>query len=335
MMTSKERVHAAVEFSGPDKIPFIPCYLPASLKHYEGLAALLEKYPSDIAGDGNLGLDNPLYKKGQWIDEWHCEWTVLRDGILGQVTGHPLADDKALDSYIWPNAMDLDISEDIIATQYAAEKYVRVGWVTFFERMVDLRGFEQAMIDIGSESTVFMEIKEKIFQYNMTLIDRLTALDADCVAFADDWGSQLNMMINPKAWEKHFLPAYKEQFSKVKNAGMHVYFHTDGYTMPILPMLADAGVDIFWADMTVNPPEELASLLGGKVCFQALTDVQFAMVNSSPDEVRAYAKRLMKLFGDFKGGLIGCSEVDPDQPWENVVAMYETLNECGAYPLQK
>jgi hypothetical protein len=332
-MTSRERVKAAVEFTGPDKIPFIHCYLPVAMREYEGLPVLLQKYPSDIAGEGNTSLNNPLYKQGTWTDEWGCVWTVLRDGIMGQVTVHPLADDADFTGYKWPNARETDISEDIAAVKDRGEKYTRVGWLTLFERMIDLRGFEETMIDIYSGSETFYEVRDNILQYNMDLLDRLTELGADCIAFADDWGSQLNMLISPDLWEKYFLPVYRKMFEKVRAKGMHVFFHTDGYTMPILPKLVEAGVDIFWADMTVNPPEQLAKELGGKVCFQALTDVQYTLLHASVDGVRAYIKKLIMLFGNFNGGLIGCSEIDPDQPWENVVVAYKTFNECGVYPL--
>jgi len=174
----------------------------------------------------------------------------------------------------------------------------------------------------------------QIKKYNMEMIERLVALDADCVAFADDWGSQLNLMISPVQWNKHFLPVYEEMFAKVHEAGKHVYFHTDGYTMPILPALASAGVNIFWADIGVlNPAEELAEKLGGKVCFQSLTDVQFLILQETPEGIRRYVKELIRLFGNYGGGFIACHEIDPDQPWENVVAMLEAFHEYGTYPL--
>jgi len=333
-MTSRERVQAAVNFTTPDKIPHIHCYLPASFKAFEGLGELLDRYPSDIVGDGNLGLDNPLYKKGEWLDEWNCLWTVIHDGIMGQVTGHPLGEDDAIRTYVWPQAAGADLSEDADAVKNKGDKYARVGWLTFFEQMISLRGFEKTMMDIIDETPVFFEMHKQIFEYNMDMLDRLLAFDADCVSFADDWGSQLNLMISPALWEKHFLPVYTEMFAKVRASGKHVFFHTDGYTMPILPKLVDAGTDIFWVDLTVNPTEELAQKLGGKVCFQGLTDIQFMIHKETPDGVRNYAKKLMRLFGDHGGGFIACSEIEPDQPWENVVAMIETFNECGDYPLQ-
>jgi len=335
-MTSKERMKAAVNFKGPDRVPHMHCALPASFNVFEGLPELYKKYPSDLVGDGNLGPDDPLYKKGEWLDQWNCLWTVLTDGMLGQVTVHPLAEDDALNKYSWPMAADDDISAEVQAARDESDKYSRVGWLTFFERMVDLRGFEKTMMDIVDETPVFLEMHKQIKKYNMDMLDRLCALDADCVAFADDWGSQLNLMISPVQWKKLFLPVYEEMFDKVRRSGKHVYFHTDGYTMPILPYLTDAGVNIFWADIgVVNPMEELIQKLGGKVCFQSLTDVQFLIHNETTEGIKRYAKNIIEGFGSYGGGIIACHEIDPDQPWENVVAMLDAFREYGTYPIIK
>ena len=51
-MTSKERVVAAIEFKGPDRLPHRHCYLPATLKRYpdigklpwENIKAILETF---------------------------------------------------------------------------------------------------------------------------------------------------------------------------------------------------------------------------------------------------------------------------------------------------
>lgn len=333
-MTGKERVSAAVNFTGPDRVPFIHSYLPAAFVKHPGLPELLRQYPSDIVGEGNVGLDNPLYKKGQWTDEFGCLWTVCEDGLLGQVTGHPLEKDEALPAYRWPSAYDTDISDIEKTAREKGDRYARLGWITFFERMVDLRGFENLLVDIYENSAVFAEMSRQVLKYNMDLIDRLLALDGDCIAFADDWGSQLNLLIHPAQWEEHFLPVYREMFQKVRAAGKHVFFHSDGYTMQILPKVVEAGANILWVDMTVNPMESLSELLGGKVCFQGLTDVQFLIRNGTPDEVRAYIKKLMRLFGNYNGGFIACSEIGPDQPWENIKAAVETFHEYGQYPLK-
>ena len=52
-MTSRERVIAAIEFKGPDKVPFAHSFLPSSFAAFPDLPTLLKKYPSDFIGDVN------------------------------------------------------------------------------------------------------------------------------------------------------------------------------------------------------------------------------------------------------------------------------------------
>lgn len=338
-MTSRERVIAAIEFKGPDRLPHRHCYLPATIKQYPDLGKLLKEFPSDFAGDdlpeaSSYNASN-LYKAGQWVDEWNCTWTVLKDGFLGQVTGHPLEDLDSLKEYCWPEACNSDISAAVKIVENRGERYVLLGELTLFERMVDLRGFENIMTDIAAGEPELLKIRDNVLKYNLDMIDRLLELKPDGIYMADDWGSQISLMINPSIWRELFLPAYRKMFQRIREAGKHVFFHTDGYTIDILPDLVDAGVNVFWADLTVNPLDILKSRLGGRVCFLGLTDVQFVMRWGTPADVERHGKELIKALAIFNGGFIACSELDPDQPWENIRTIIETFYRYGSYPIQE
>jgi uroporphyrinogen decarboxylase len=253
---------------------------------------------------------------------------------MGQVTGHPLGDIDRLNGYRWPKAADKDFSRYGKKEFKHGDRYIMLdGGMTLFERMIDLRGFEEAMADIAEPGPAFYEIRDRIVDYNISIIDRLLEYGPDGIYLSDDWGSQISLMINPEHWRTLFLPCYIRMFERIRQAGKHVFFHTDGYTADILPDLVKAGADVFWADLTVNPLSLLKEELGGKVCFQGLTDVQFTMRWGTPAEVEAHGKALIKDLGDFNGGFIACSEADPDQPWENIKSIYETFHRFGAYPL--
>lgn len=336
-MTSRERAIAAIEFTGPDRIPQMVWSLPSAYAVHNRLPELYARYPSDFAGqDGTAPEVLPKeYRVGRWTDEWHCTWSVLRPGCIGQVTVHPLANLKELHDFSWPVPGEWPGMED--ARRLAANrgsKYVMLGWMTLWERMIGLLGFENLLTELVLGNPALVEIRDQIVEYNVGLARELLKFDADGIYFADDWGTQVAMMISPKLWQELFLPAYRRQFEPVKAAGKHVFMHTDGVTLDILPDFVDAGVDVFWADLLLNPLHEVRRRLGGKVCFQAMTDVQFVMRSGTPHQVRQHACDLIGALGSFNGGVIGCHEVSPDQPWENVVALIETMHAESPYPLR-
>jgi len=337
-MTGVERVTAAIELTGPDRLPHKHCFLPATVRRYPGIIQLLQEYPSDFADDGQYTKDmdmSGIYRLGQWTDEWGCVWTNVIEGIMGQVTGHPLSDFNKLNNYLWPRAKDADLTSSKELTENRSDKYLLLSHnsLTLFERLVDLRGFENAMMDIAEVPPEFLEMRDRIVEYNLEIIDRLLELEPDGIYLSDDWGSQKSLMIDPESWRELYLPCYQKMFSRVRQAGKHVFYHTDGYTIDILSDLVEAGAQVFWVDLTVNPLQTLHNELGGKVCFLGLTDVQFTMRWGSPIDVENHGKELIKALAVFDGGFIACSESGPDQPWENIKAIYKTFFQYGRYPI--
>ena len=171
-----------------------------------------------------------------------------------------------------------------------------------FERMVALRGFENVMMDIATGAPELLLLRDRIVDFNLKMTGRLLELDPDGIGFSDDRGSQRSLLVQPSVWREVFLPAYKRLFARVREAGKHVFFHSDGYTLDILPDLVEAGAQQFWVDLTVNGLGRLRELLGGKVCFQALPDVQFTLRYGSAEDVKAHAKDMIAALGSFNGG---------------------------------
>ena len=336
-MTSRERVIAAIEFTGPDRIPQMCCALPSAYAVHDRLPELYGRYPSDFVGQDGIAPESlpKEYVVGRWADEWQCIWEVLQSGQIGQVTVHPLASLDAVRSFVWPIPAESPGLAD--ARQLAGgrdARYLLLGWMTLWERMIGLVGFENLLTELALGNTAIVEIRDRIVEHNVGLVRELLKLDPDGIYFADDWGTQLALMISPKLWRELFLPAYRRQFEPIRSLGKHVFMHSDGVTSDVLPDLVDAGVNVFWVDLTLNPLDQLRRRLGGKVCFQTLTDVQFLARNGTPDQVRQHVRNLIAALGSFDGGVIGCHEVAPDQPWENVVAALDAFDVEASYPLR-
>jgi uroporphyrinogen decarboxylase len=327
-LNSRERVIRAIEFELPDRIPITNAALPAaSLKYGDRLNRIFAKYPSDFGRSYPPSTyPDQAYFLGRrtYVDDWGCEWAMLRKGIMGQVKGHPLSDLKALQGYRFPKLHEPE------------RKYSMGDGGNLFERMQWLRGFEKLMVDLITRREEIYTIRDEIVDYNLRLIRRSLEFDVDGIGFADDWGTQRGLMISPSLWREFFKPAYRKMFDEVRRVGKHIFLHSDGYIMDIIPDLIELGVDVLSeAELQVNGIDALASEFGGRICFLGNLDTQGILPFGSVDEVKRHAVHAIQALGSFDGGFIGDFEVHPDIPLRNVRAAFEAFAQYGRYPLAR
>ena len=119
-------------------------------------------------------------------------------------------------------------------------------WITlegFFWFPRTMMGFFKLMMAYYDQPELLHKICQDLLEFNLAWIDRWLAMDYQGLHFADDWGSQTNLLIAPDRWRQFFKPVYAAMFSKVKSAGLDVWFHSDGNIIDILPDLIELGVD--------------------------------------------------------------------------------------------
>jgi len=328
-MTSKERVTAAIHFLGPDRIPIKIGYISHEVLKNPAYSDILCQLSDDFSDGDGIGWYNAGCKMGTNIDEWQCEWLNLTEGGLGQVVKHPLDDISKLNSYVWPKAEDVDMTYARERSENRGDKYYLSGYISIYERMIFLRGFENLLMDIALGEEHFYVIRDKILEYNLALMDRMLELNPYGIFLADDWGSQRSLMINPDAWRKLFLPVYKEMFSKVHEKGKDVFFHSDGYVTDILPDLTEAGVNVFWVEFGVNKLDELKNILGGKAAFLSLPDTQIIEFGTD-SEIEAHAKEQIYMLGDYNGGFITYPYIEDNK---RSLKLFESYMKYSKYPL--
>jgi len=127
--------------------------------------------------------------------------------------------------------------------------------------------------------------------------DRIPVMHAALPAgilFQDEWGTQRQLIINPKTWRELFKPYYKKLFDTVHNSGRHVHFHTDGNTLDIIPDLIEIGVDVLNPQFSAVNLENLAKIAAGRVCIRSDIDRQYILTRATPEEVDLYVKKIIK-----------------------------------------
>ena len=338
-MNSRERVQRALRFQNPDHVPISHAVLPAAqLKYGAALDAILTEYREDFGWDymADLPLESfpALYKHGRNRDAfgtvWHVEWA----GICGIPVECPIPNLDCYDHYRWP--------EDFTAgppsgRQYSGHIcgfddrwYARGAWITYFEQLQQLRGMENFMMDLASQPAGFLRLMDDMLAFNLRWIDRWTKLEYDGIHFADDWGGQRGLLINPGQWRALFKPRYAEMFRRVRDAGMDVWYHTDGRVNDIFGDLIEIGVNAINCQVAVIGHDWIAANARGKVAFRTDIDRQRALPFGSPRQVQEEVQRTFEACGAKDGGVVACGEIGPDVPLENIRAMYEAFRKFGS-----
>ena len=166
----------------PDTIPVDISILPAAwLKYGEELQRLVDDYPQFFGGmkkDLTKIIEQlpPSYRKGIFIDEWNCVWSNVCDGNEAIVTGHPLK-----------------CEEDVYALKIPDNRTGRLPHGFMYLRLLDLCGFEDAMIYFAEEGETIRVLIDKVLEYNLYQVAAILPHMADIVYFGDDLGNGQRM----------------------------------------------------------------------------------------------------------------------------------------------
>lgn len=339
-MNSRERVNRAIRFQGPDRAPISHAVLPAAqLQYGPALEEILAEFREDFGWDGleDMTMDEypPVYKQGTQVDSFGTVWRVERMGVCGIPVGWPLADLSRYDAYRWPDDFPAGPPR---RRQYSGHRcglddrwYARGAWITYFEQLQQLRGMENLLVDIAEESADFYRLLDDLLAFNLRWVEKWVALPYEGLHFADDWGDQRGLMIRPAAWRRIFKPRYAEMFRRVREAGMHVWFHSDGRINEIFGDLIEIGVNVVNSQTSVVGLDWVAANVRGKIAFRTDIDRQRVMPFGAPAEVDEEVQRVLESCGTHRGGVIACGEVGPDVPLANIRAMYEAFRKYGRY----
>jgi len=188
-------------------------------------------------------------------------------------------------------------------------------------------------MDITSESPELSVLLDKLLKHKFDFIKQWLDLDIDGVIFYDDWGTNHRLMIRPLLWRKYFKPCYKKMFELVHKADKHVFFHSDGNVLDIIPDLIEIGVDALNVQVSLIGIDVLSERFGGKICFLSDIDRQRLLPFGTPKEIERHVKHIIRKLGNFNGGLIAWGEINVDVPLENAKAMLRAFNKFGRYPI--
>jgi hypothetical protein len=310
----EQRLIKAAAYAYPDEIPTSCWILPAAwLKHGAAYKALAKEYPEYITHIPNL--DDPgsfitgSYRVGTTTDEWGCVWENIDAGMASYVTGHPLPRRENILTLTIPENRDGSLPHGFL-----------------YLRLLDLRGFEEAMMDFADECDELQILIDKVVEYNLRQVEAVLPQykKGRLFIFGDDLGMQNGLAIGAKKWRMYLKPAFTKIYAPFKQKGVHIYMHTDGHILDIMQDLIDCGVNIINPQAGANGIENLARICKGKIPIDLDLDRQlfpFATPSRLDDHVRECVETLYLP----QGGLGLKLELNYEVPVENAAALFEAL----------
>lgn len=334
-MNGLERVRRAIHFQGPDRLPH---YLPDG-----GPNDIVWLWPPrPITGQATNWRE---IGAGKWqrYDEWGNRWERFGPSGNGEVVEPILADwarlDHVLELLATPPPLEplMEIRRQIV--QDVGEHYFLgvLQYPSLFEVPHDLRGLAAFMVDLYEQPTQINRLLDRVMASQIMCIELYADVGAHGVMWYDDWGMQDRTFINPKLWDRIFAPRYRELWTHAHRLGLDTWMHSCGYILPLLPRMADCGLDVIQQDQQENMG--LAALdraVGGRLAFWCPVDIQNTMVSGTIADIEAYVQRMIYHLGRHNGGLISKAYPTPQDVQhtpEKIAAMCAAFRRWGIYPL--
>jgi hypothetical protein len=157
--------------------------------------------------------------------------------------------------------------------------------------------------------------------------DEVVRFTAKVGHYADDWGANRRLLINPQTRRELFKPLYKEYCDRIHAAGKVAFFHTDGNTEAIFGDLIEVGIDAINSQLFTMNIEDLARKYKGRVTFWGEMDRQHVLPFGTPRQVRQAVMRVRRALDDGTGGVIAQCEWGKLNPTENIENVFESWME--------
>jgi uroporphyrinogen decarboxylase len=350
-----DRVLAAFSHEAPDRVPRVAGLTPALQVKFRTRTGATnpEDYWDFEIRDAGFGESTVKTDFSRYFPR-HLEHKIARvnEWGVGHIPGsmhhftdyvHPMAEFTTLDeleAYPWPDVTATyrrstvpDEIERWHERGYAVRGCPPMANGSVFEDAWLLRGLERLLMDFVENA-----------QFAQALLDRITAFQVDNARFlancgvdvlltGDDVGTQRGMMMSPEMWRTWLKPRLARIIAAAREQKpyIHVFYHSDGDISAIVPELIEIGVDVL---NPVQPecmdPAAMKKKYGKKLAFWGTIGTQTTFPFGSPAEVKRVVRERIATVGKHGGLLLAPTHVlEPEVPWENVVAFFEAIEECA------
>ncbi len=205
-----------------------------------------------------------------------------------------------------------------------------------FEWGTYLRRIDNFLMDLALEPESVEGLLDALMEIHLSTLEKVCNAVGDIVdivRLCDDLGTDNGPFMSPAIYRSLFKPRHKMLCDYIKkHSRMHTFLHSCGSIYKVIPDLIDAGFDIVNPVQTVcrdMDPVRLKQEFGKDITFWGGgCDTRSILNRGTPQQVKENVKRNIETFAPGGGFVFNTiHNIMPDVPPENIVAMFETVNQ--------
>lgn len=234
------------------------------------------------------------------MDLFGVRWIVSPDGRMADSSYHALEDITKWRDHIHLPDLDKMDWEDLARISTKAHHPDRVMNViitaarsgTFFIPLVNMMGFEEALVALLEEPEEIKALVDYIADYDVRLAKKVIQyFKPDMIQVGDDIASALSLFMSKSVFDSLFRDGYRKIITAGKEAGLPVEWHCCGKCEAVVDDFVNMGVDIWQPAQALNPLPELMVKYKNQLVFEGCWQGCAAeRPGASEEEVRRSAR---------------------------------------------
>ena len=151
----------------------------------------------------------------------------------------------------------------------------------------------------------------------------------DVVMCGDDYGFNRGLQINVIQWRKYIKPKLAEYVKYVHDGGAKFVVHSCGNIGQIFPDFVEIGIDGVESLKPKNNDLQMYREKYPEITLIGTVDDSEMLIYESPEFIRNSIKKSIQTLGKKGGYIPGPTNFLLDQPPENIVALFKSIQEFG------
>ena len=182
---------------------------------------------------------------------------------------------------------------------------------------------ERELMRLAEDPDGLAAEKLESYQAHARRIPFFASLGFDAVIVGEDYGFNSGPFMSPSAFRRVYFPALRHICEVTHEHGMRLICHSCGHLRLLLPLMIEAGIDVYQA---IQPIEDIASLkrdFGKDLCLWGGVS-NHDLVVGDPQEIRRQVRESVEACAPGGGFILGSSHsITVRTPLANILAYLE------------